>query len=133
MRPPERADLSMNVGPDECSLAVGAVAIRLSDHAVIRYRERVRPGLEHGQAHRDLERLLRYGFISSRAPLWLHTTQAQRSAYYLIVGDIVLPLDPYPRDRQRLVALTCLTRGGLSNAARASRNLKRRRRPAPPV
>lgn len=133
MRPPERADLSTNVGPDECTLAVGAVAIRLSDHAVIRYRQRVRPGLERRQAHRDLERLLRYGFISSHAPLWLQTTQAQRSAYYLIVGDVVLPLDPCARDRRRLVALTCLTRGGLSNVARASRNLKRRRRPGPPV
>lgn len=137
MRRPEQADLSTNVEPDECSLAVGAVAIHVSDHAVVRYRERVRPGLDHGQACSDLQRLLEHGFISSRAPLWLRTTQAQRSAYYLVVGDIALPLDPCTRDRERLVALTCLTRGGLSDAVRASRNLKRHRRPSrrptPPV
>jgi hypothetical protein len=138
MRRPEQADLSTNFEPDECGLAVGAVAIRVSDHAVVRYRERVRPGLEHGQACSDLERLLEHGYISSRAPVWLRATQGQRSAYYyLVVGDIALPLDPCARDRECLVALTCLIRGGLSDAARASRNLKRRRRPSrhptPPV
>jgi hypothetical protein len=137
MRAPERAAFATSVEPDECRLAVGAVPIRVSHHAVARYQERVRPGREHSHAYSDLERLLQHGFISSRAPLWLHATQAQRSAYDLIVGDIALPLDPRPHDRERLVALACLARGGLSDAARSCRKLKRRRRhprrAAPPV
>lgn len=117
-------------GPDLCRLAPHSVSVKLTYHAVARYQERVRPGLEVDHARIDLERLLPLGEITSWAPCWLQSRQQQSAAFYLTVGDVSLPLDPCREDRERLVALTCLVRGSLSDRARASRNQRRSRRTA---
>jgi hypothetical protein len=121
------------VGPDPCSLPAGSVLIALSRHSVARYQERVRPGLDHHLAHTDLKRLMQLGEVTNRPPSWLARREAQRAAFYLTIGDVVLPLDPCRRDRDQLVALTCIARGGLSDAARANRNLRRHPQPLGPA
>jgi hypothetical protein len=114
--------------PDHCRFAVTDLSIGLTSHAVDRFQERVRPGLSHEQAEEELGRLIRFGEVSSAPPRWLADTQRQRAAFYLLVGDIVLPLDPHPAQRERLQALTCLVAGGISEAARERRNSLRARR-----
>ncbi len=110
-------------------LSPSVAPIDLSRHAVCRYRERIRPALEHEDAHQDLRRLIKLGQVSTTPPSWLEQRAFQTAALYLVVGDVVLPLDPCRRDRSRLVALTCLARGGVSETARRRRNARRRRRP----
>jgi hypothetical protein len=126
----EHSPNPMPTRPDPCRLSTASVVVKLTSHAVDRYRERVRPGLDVQHARIDLERLLSLGEITSWAPCWLQPRQHQAAAFYLTVGDISLPLDPNREDRERLVALTCLVRGSLSDCARLSRNQRRSRRTA---
>jgi hypothetical protein len=104
------------------------IEIHLSEHAVQRFHERVRPGLDRIAAEDALARLALHGTIDTEPPDWLARHQRQHAACYLVAGDVVLPLDPCRRDPAVLVALTCLARGGLSEPARQRRNLRRRRR-----
>lgn len=113
--------------PDACRLSIDSVEVALSHHAVERYQERVRPGLEAKLARADLQRLMSAGEITSCPPAWLQSRERQSAAFYLTIGDVVLPLDPCRRNRERLVALTCIVRGSLSGAARASRSARRHR------
>lgn len=117
----------MPTGPDPCRLPASTVSVKLTPHAVARYQERARPGLGVDLARIDLERLVAIGEITSWTPWWLQSRQQQSAAFYLTVGDVVLPLDPCRQDRDRLVALTCIVRGSLSERARASRNQRRSR------
>jgi hypothetical protein len=104
-------------------------------HAITRFNERVRPGLGPDQALAELNRLLLdiadYVF---EAPTWLTPECRSRAPVYAVIGDVVLPLH-IGHNRSKLVATTCLTRGGLSQPARDRRNALRRRRadrrPAP--
>jgi hypothetical protein len=109
------------IEPDTCELIPGELSIVLSAHAIERYRERVRPGLELHAAAIALERLVAYGAVRNRAPDWVADRQRQRAAFYLIVGDLVFPMDPSHRDPASLRVLTCLARGAISPAARERR------------
>lgn len=106
--------------------------IHLSQHAIDRFHERVRPGLDRAAAEDALAQLALLGTIESEPPEWLARRQRQRAACYLVAGDVVLPLDPYRRDPRVLVALTCVARGGISELARQRRNEGRRVRSARP-
>jgi hypothetical protein len=112
--------------PDPCAFRPDAVLVTLSQHAVDRYQQRVRPALSAELAREDLGRLIGLGRVASEPPSWLADRQAQRAAFYLTVGDVVLPLDPDRRDTERLIALTCIARGGISEIARHARNQRRR-------
>jgi hypothetical protein len=112
-------------GADDWTPAgIARPALGLTRHAVERFQERVRPGLDLEAAQQGLARLVGLGEISDRAPAWLACRMHKRSALYLVVGDVVLPLAR--GNGGRLIALTCLVRGGLSQAARHRRNQRRR-------
>jgi len=108
----------------------GRLRVCVSPHALTRYVERVKPGLEIGAAYRDLTRVSEHGEIVLDPPPWLARTMLKRADLYLQIGDIVFPLR---RDRGRpgsCHATTCIARSGLSDLARRRRNLARRWRRA---
>ena len=104
------------------------LTIELSRHAVERFRERVRPGLDVDAASDELARLAAIGEIHEEAPEWLASRQRQVASLYLVAGDVVLPLQFRMGEDDCYGAMTCLVRGGLSLEARARRHARRRRR-----
>jgi hypothetical protein len=102
-----------------------ATTIDLTEHAIERFRERVRPAIDFDAAADELAQIAARGELTAVAPAWLRA----RALVYLVLGDVVLPLEPDRREPDRLVAVTCLVRGSLSPRARAARNACRRRRP----
>ena len=102
--------------------------IRLTTHAVDRFHERVRPALTRAAAEDELARLVLFGSIFSEAPAWFAIRQRQRAAAYLVIGDLVLPLEPVGTGGDAYSAVTCIARGGISETARFRRNGRRHRR-----
>jgi hypothetical protein len=100
--------------------------VRISDNAVARYVERLRPAIDTEAAHAELETLmLQHGTVTDAAPSW--TRDAQARSHYVLVGDsIVLPLAH--DHRGRWAATTCLTSGTLTDVQRRQRADRRRRR-----
>lgn len=80
--------------------------IALSDHAVDRFRERVRPDLEHGPARAVLSMLAR----EAGEPTWDRPWASLRSGrrYLVVAFGVALAIDE-PRRGKRLVATTCVT------------------------
>lgn len=99
----------------------------LTDHAIRRYVERVRPGLPRSVAARELVYLLRaVAVMAEYPPSWVNPNpDAPPADEWLLIGDdVALPVV----DR---AIMTVLTKGGMSPKARASRNAeaaKRRKR-----
>jgi hypothetical protein len=114
-------------------LAIDGRRIHMTDHALERYRERVRPHLEDDDAvYKDARRLVDCaGELVEGAPEWVRygwVGENFDARGWLVCGDIAMPL---AEDRQRpgkLVALTVLTRGSISDEARRNRNRKRSHR-----
>lgn len=102
-----------------------AITIELSEHAIDRFHQRVRPALTWEEAEYELDRLTAYGEMVVEPPHWLARTQRQHACCYLLVGDLVLPLVPAYNDREVLCATTCIPRGALSDRARSRRNARR--------
>ena len=121
-------DAAYGSRPDEYTFAATDVPISLSRHAVERFQERFRPGLGLETAERELELMVLHGEISSHPPAWLVGRMHSTAAFYLILGDLVLPLEPCRRDREGLSALSALARGSLSPPARERRNQRRKQR-----
>jgi hypothetical protein len=104
--------------------------IYMTDHAVERYRERVRPHLEtDGDVYLDAKRLVDCaGEMSDTAPEWVRyewVGEHMEPRGWLVCGDIAMPVT---EDRERpgkLVALTVLTRGSISDESRRERNRRR--------
>ena len=96
--------------------------IWFSDHAVQRYQERLRPGLDLLHARNELTRLADAGQVTPNPPGWAQTADG---GPFLILGpDVCLPL--VPKGRNRLVATTVLTRDSLKPADREQRHRERR-------
>lgn len=89
------------------------------EHAVRRYHERVRPGLDLTMAGRELRKLIHGARLHPDGPAWT-TARPKTVAWILLGDDIALPL--VNAGPGRLMAVTCLTRGGLSPETRAHRN-----------
>jgi len=104
--------------------------VAILEHAVRRYIERVRPGSEPVRAQAELTRLLDVADFALEAPEWLASRARQTAPVYAVIADVVLPLQ-VGRDHDSLVAVTCLTRGTLSEPARERRNAARLRRRTP--
>jgi hypothetical protein len=105
--------------------------VTLSHHCVGRFHERFRPALDQIRARAELEALIEYGEIAAEPPEWMARTMRQEADAYLIVGeDLVLPLVAAGPLGERLIAKTCIPRGGISEAARKRRNERGRRRRA---
>jgi hypothetical protein len=100
----------------------------VTTHAVSRFIERVRPGLNRNQAELELERILAHGELTDAPPVWLADRAGQDATMYVSLGDIALPLAPSRERVGHWVTLTCLTTGSLSPVARARRNQAHARR-----
>lgn len=95
--------------------------IRLTDHAILRYQERVKPCLDYAAARAEAVALVRdFAVIQTEPPAW-HTTKEPFTAYAVVTEAIAFGLNG--RD-----AVTCLTRGGMGESAREARNKRRRNR-----
>src|SRR4051794_26614396 len=103
------------------------IEIRLTQHAVDRFQFRVRPGLSTAAAEVELARLAAMGDIVTDAPAWHACRQRRTASAYLVVGDLVLPLEPVCGNPDALVAVTASHVVGSPNEARARRNERRRR------
>lgn len=113
-----------------------AVLVRVSEHAVERYRQRVRD-LDIDQAREELSRLFALCPIKPGCPTW--TPGRQRPLMHLeVAGTVMVALDPDPHDPGRLLARTVLTQGCFPRTRRSSGRdartmapaaLTRRRRP----
>ena len=107
------------------------VEVTLTHHCVGRFHERFRPALDQIRAREELEMLIDHGHITADPPGWMVERMRQGADAYLIVGnDLVLPLvviDPFG---ERMMAKTCISRGGISDVARRRRNERGRRRRA---
>ena len=102
--------------------------LQLSPHCVGRFHERFRPALDIVRARDELEMLIQQGELAESPPEWMAQTMRQEADAYLIVGnDLVLPLVSMGPAGERLLAKTCIPRGGISEKARRRRNERRRR------
>lgn len=107
----------------------GKATIRLTEHCVERYQQRFRPALDIEAARTDLARLLDVADVVADPPRWLAERAEQWAPAYALIGDdCVLPLVPAEGRSGMLSAVTCLGRGGISDAARAYRSQRRRSR-----
>jgi hypothetical protein len=80
-----------------------AVALELSDHAVERWHERVRPGLSPEAAEDDLVRQLEaHGHFAER-PDWVSGREYPNTRWLTLGGDIAFPV-------QGELVVSCLTR-----------------------
>jgi hypothetical protein len=105
--------------------------IAITHHCVGRFHERFRPALDRIRARQELEALIQHGQIAGEPPEWMARTMRQEADAYLIVGeDLVLPLASTGPLGEKLVAKTCIARGGISAPARRRRNERARRRRA---
>lgn len=97
----------------------------ISDHAVERFRERVRPALDLDDARRELLRLTQVAEIIA-PPEWAQMSDDRADGAVLLSDDVCL-LVSYLREN-RPVAVTCVFRGWCGSRERAARNRERRRR-----
>jgi hypothetical protein len=86
------------------------VAVDLSDHAVVRYHERVRPGLTLDRAGDELERLLAAHGRWAERPDWV-SDELPANRWVLLGDGIAFPVEGD-------VAVSCVTRAGYSSAQR---------------
>ena len=98
--------------------------IWFSDHAVQRYRERLRPGLDDAHARDELARLTSVGQVTTNPPGWAQT--AHGGPFLTIGPDVCVPL--IRKGPHRFVAATVLTRDSESPAERERRHRERRLR-----
>ena len=98
------------------------IDVRLSDHAITRYHERVKPTLLRHEAKADLERMARLGRVTTERPVF---AGGQAAVYLLIGEDIALPL---VRAGRGFVAVSCMCRAGLGEVTRRRLNRRKRQR-----
>lgn len=87
----------------------------LTEHAVDRYQERVRPALSPEAAKADLLRLIAACGRQGTPPEWAISNEYVTDWFLFIGDDVCLPI-------HKGSAVTCLTRGGLPELTRARRN-----------
>lgn len=96
------------------------LTLTLSRHAVCRFVERFRPGLDERRGALELERLV----LQTEPPAWLAGQSGHRRAErYLVVGEqLVLVCEPDRFEPGVLCAVTCLSPGTFSERRREQRN-----------
>jgi hypothetical protein len=103
--------------------------VNLTKHAVLRFVERIRPGLDFREGKAELERLVSIGELRAEPPAWL--PRKSRDQRYLAIGeDLVIPCAPDRFQPGALFAATCLCRGTLAVSHRERRNRNRASRRA---
>jgi hypothetical protein len=95
--------------------------IVLSDHAVERYQERVKPALDLQAAREDLERMLPLGTFQHDPPPW--DRPFDEADGWLLLGEgIVIPLSRNQDRRPGFWAITVLSHREISPEKRRARN-----------
>jgi hypothetical protein len=106
--------------------------IELSDHAVHRWHERVKPGLSAEAAERELLAVVEHGRLTHERPVWYPepepSLKISGEAYLLLGPDILLPCVQMDGKHAPWLATSCITRGSLPEETRQSRNETARRR-----
>jgi hypothetical protein len=92
---------------------------RVTQHAVIRYCQRVKPCLTVVDARRELRQIIPFGELRPR-PEWASNLEEREQ--FLFIGDGIA----FPVEDGHL--LTCVVKGSLSPEARLRRAEKRKRR-----
>lgn len=112
-------------------VTVASRPIRIRLHAVERYVERVKPALSIDQAAEDLKQLARTCGRIGRRPAWSSDRLDAPglglafTEWLLLGDDVALPL--LASDDGGALAVTCIARGGISEAAANDRGERRRR------
>lgn len=100
--------------------------IRLTDHAIQRYQERVKPHFTLDEAQVEARRLLEYfAAIQTERPNWFDDATGEHDQPfdgYAMIGDGIA----FPLRGSR--AITCVTVGSMGDEARTARNHRRRGR-----
>ncbi len=111
------------LGATVCAMTnTASESVRISAHAVDRYRERIKPGLDEAAARIELERLRAVGTVVREPPTWLHA--ADHAPCYLLFGDdIVLPL---LHADGGWIASTCVPKSTLTSERRQAKTARRR-------
>jgi hypothetical protein len=105
------------------SVSIASESVRISQHAVQRYRERIKPGLDEAGARVELERLRAVGTVVREPPRWLHA--ADRAPCYLLLGDdVALPLLRVADGGW--IASTCVPKSTLTVNRREAKTARRR-------
>lgn len=105
----------------------------LTDHAVERYVDRIRHDWEPEAAELDLTALLESVGTVDGPPEWRARrgpgSDYEDSRFWAYLGDgIAFPLLPDPAGRDYLVAMTCMTKGGMAASARKARSRRQKLR-----
>ena len=117
----EPADVGGSVSRMESASLPAAAAVRISDHAVEQYQQRIKPGLDLDAAQAELEQLRAVAQINASAPGWVNAVR--QAPCYLLIGDaIVLPVLP---DRDGWVATTCLIDRTITPARRRAKTARK--------
>lgn len=103
--------------------AENGLQLELSDHAIERFRERVRPGLMRRAAEGELIRLVReHGYYSRTAPDWWvcedDAPYAVPFAFVVLGPDVVLTV-------RHGSATSCIVKGTPSDLARVAKRQRR--------
>jgi len=97
--------------------------ISVSEQAIIRYRERVKPALDFQPAKAELEALIRMaGDLRPGVPDWA-SLKEESDGYFELADGVAAVV------RESIVT-TVLARGGLHSSVRAARNERKRRKRA---
>ena len=117
----EPADVGGSVSSMASASLPAAAAVRISDHAVEQYRQRIKPGFDLDAAQAELEQLRAVAQIAASAPEWVNAVR--QAPCYLLIGDaIVLPV---LRDRNGWVATTCLIDRTITPARRQAKTARK--------
>ncbi|WP_354699063.1 hypothetical protein DSM112329_04767 [Paraconexibacter sp. AEG42_29] len=99
--------------------------IHITNHAVERFNERVRPALSPEAAGEELGRVALAGKVTKVPPPWHVNNCMELAPFYLEVADVLLPLRPHWTEPDVLVATTCIPRGSFSQDARRHRTARK--------
>ena len=104
-----------------------AAKVEFTEHAVDRFRERARPGLDFENALGQLESMGCGAVISVAPPAWMANARRDADAY-LVLADVAFPLARSTTRPGRYHATTCIPKGGISPTERDRRRTRKRRR-----
>lgn len=98
--------------PDAVQIATPHGVLLLGRHAVERYVERVRPGLDLPQAVVELAGVLQCSTLAEKQPLWKAHSHWPPVAWLLIGEDIALPLQRTVTPGADWFVPTCMVKDG---------------------
>lgn len=106
-------------------MIVATMTFGVTDHAVNRYIERLRPALSFGAAKYELIGLIPQAQVATEGPDWDQTRVHDADAYLMLGDDVALVV-------KRKTIVTVLTKGWCGVAARKYKTAKHRKRKAKP-